>query len=148
MTMPDSGSVRKGKLTGCAAVLVVADVRKTAEWYREKIGFRAVEKFDSPEPFAALYRDAVEILLVKSKFGRVERNRMRYGAGYDAYLTPENPEGVDALHAEFCARGIKIITPPRRTAYGSWEFVFEDIDGRWIGVGCIQDDAAFFGKSA
>jgi catechol 2,3-dioxygenase-like lactoylglutathione lyase family enzyme len=131
------------KLVNCAAVLVVPDVRKTADWYREKLGFRVVEKFDSPEPFAAIYRDSIELVLVQSKFGAVERNRIRYGAGYDAFLAPESPEGVDGVHAEFAGRGVRIVQAPAWTPYGVYEFVFEDADGRWIGVGCIRGAASF-----
>jgi catechol 2,3-dioxygenase-like lactoylglutathione lyase family enzyme len=134
------------KLVNCAAVLVAPDVRKTAEWYREKLGFRVVGKFDSPEPFAALYRDSVELILVQAKFGTVENNRIRYGAGHDVFLAPETPAGVDGLHAEFAARGVRIVQTPQWTPYGVYEMVLEDPDGRRIGVGCIRDAASFEGK--
>ncbi|MBN2086377.1 MAG: VOC family protein [Anaerolineales bacterium] len=135
------------KLINCAAVLVAPDVRKTAEWYRQKLGFRIVEKYDASEPFAAIYRDSVELILVQSKIGIVESNRTRYGAGYDAFLAPPSPSGVDGLHAEFAARGVRIVQAPEWTAYGVYEFVFEDADGRLIGVGCIRDAASFEGKA-
>jgi catechol 2,3-dioxygenase-like lactoylglutathione lyase family enzyme len=135
------------KLVNGAIVLVTPDLRRAVDWYREKLGFRAVEKWDFPEPFAALYRDSVEIILVQSKFGTVERNRIRYGAGYDAYLAPGTPAEVDAFHEEIAARGVRIVQPPVLTAYGSREMVFEDVDGRCIGVGCIADQEVFSGKS-
>jgi catechol 2,3-dioxygenase-like lactoylglutathione lyase family enzyme len=135
--MPDS------RLVNCAAVLVTPDLRRAVDWYREKLAFRAVEKFDAPEPFAALYRDSVEIILVQAKSGTVERNRIRYGAGYDAYLAPADPAGVDAFYSEISEWGVKIVQPPERTAYGSREMAFEDVDGRWIGVGCLEDREAF-----
>ena len=50
---------------------------------------------------------------------------------------------MDAFCAEISGRGVKIVQPPERTAYGSREMVFEDIDGRWIGVGCLEDREAF-----
>jgi catechol 2,3-dioxygenase-like lactoylglutathione lyase family enzyme len=135
------------RLVNCAAVFPTPDLRRAVDWYREKLAFRAVEKFDAPEPFAALYRDGVEIILVRAESGTVERNRVRYGAGYDAYLAPEDPAQVDAFHAELSGRGVKIVRPPERTAYGSREMVFEDVDGRWIGVGCIEDENAFRGAA-
>jgi catechol 2,3-dioxygenase-like lactoylglutathione lyase family enzyme len=134
------------KLVNCAAVLVTPDLRRAVDWYREKLDFRAVEHFDSPEPFAAAYRDSVEIVLVQGKCGAVERNRVRYGAGYDAFLAPASPAEVDVFHAEIASRGVKIVRPPARTSYGVREMVFEDVDGRWIGVGCIEDEREFVGK--
>ncbi len=131
------------RLINAAPVLAVSDLRRSVEWYKAKAGFHAVEHLESDEPFAALYRDAVEIILVQAQFGTVERNRVRYGAGYDLFLAPESPEQVDTFHAELAARDVRIIRGPALAPYGVREFVFEDADGRWIGVGCIQDEGAF-----
>ncbi len=59
----------ESKLVNGAAVLVTPDLRRAAYWYREKIGFRVAENYDSPEPFASMYRDLVEIILVQSNSG-------------------------------------------------------------------------------
>lgn len=134
------------KLSGCAIVFVTADIRKTASYYRDILGFRVVEHYNRQEKFAALYCDSVEIVLIQSQFGTVQSNRINYGAGYDAYLVPENPAAVETFYSEIRARGAKITQAPAITSYGSMEFVFEDIDGRLIGVGCIRDDETFFGK--
>ena len=136
------------KLSSCAIVLVTPDIESAARYYREVLGFRVVEHYEQAEKFAALYRDSVEIVLVQAQFGKVQPNRARYGAGFDAYLVPESPRAVDEFYEEIRARGAKIVQPPARTAYGSREFVLEDIDGRLIGVGCIQDEATFFGEAA
>ncbi len=134
------------KLSSCAIVLVTPDIEKTAGYYHEVLGFRMVEHYEQAEKFAALYRDAVEIVLVQTQFGKVQSNQAQYGAGFDAYLVPESPAAVDNFYAEIKAKGAKIARPPTKTAYGSREFVLEDIDGRLIGVGCIQDEATFFGE--
>lgn len=132
------------KLSSCAIVFVTPEIEKTARYYRDMLGFRLVEHYDRPEKFAALYRDAVEIVLVQSKHGTLQPNQTAYGAGYDAYLVPESLEAVDSFHRELESKGVKIIQPPALTTYGSREFVFEDCDGRLIGVGLIRDKAVFF----
>lgn len=131
------------KLVNAAIVLVVPNIRKTACYYRDVLGFRVVEHFDKEEKFAALYRDEIEILLVQSRFGSVQSNLECYGAGYDAYLDPESLEDVDALYQEWKEKGAIIPSPPGLTAYGCYEFVLEDIDGRRIGIGRIQHDEMF-----
>ncbi len=133
------------KLSSSAIVLVTPGIENTASYYRDVLGFRVVEHYAQPEKFAALYRDAVEIVLVQSKFGTVRSNRAQYGAGYDAYLVPESPAAVDNFYEEIKAKGARIAQPPAKTTYGSREFVLEDIDGRLIGVGCIEDETVFFG---
>jgi catechol 2,3-dioxygenase-like lactoylglutathione lyase family enzyme len=132
------------RLSNGIIVFVTSDVRKTATYYQDILGFRAVEHYDKEEPFAALYRDAAEIVIVQAKYGDVVSNRVRYGAGYDAYLDPESVEDVDVLYADLKEKGATIISPPAVTAYGSYEFVIEDIDGRLIGIGKIRDSEVFF----
>jgi catechol 2,3-dioxygenase-like lactoylglutathione lyase family enzyme len=132
------------RLSNCATVFVTPDIKRTAAYYREIMGFRVVEHYDKAEAFAALYRDDVEIIIVQSKFGEVLSNKERYGAGYDVYLAPEGVEGVDILYSELKEKGAKIANPPVLTPYGSYEFVVEDIDGRLIGIGCIKHNKVFF----
>jgi catechol 2,3-dioxygenase-like lactoylglutathione lyase family enzyme len=136
--------MRYSKLVNAVIVFIVPDARRTTEYYRDMLGFRVVEHFDKEEKFAALYRDEVEIVIVQSQFGEVLSNRERYGAGYDAYIDPEDLESVDFLYKEWKEKGVKIITPPRLTSYGSYEFVLEDIDGRRLGIGLIKDKSVFF----
>lgn len=99
------------RLVNCAAVFIAQDVKKTAEYYRNVMGFRVVAHFDNVEPFATLYRDAVEIIVVQSQFGQVLSNKVRYGSGYDVYLDPEDVEGVDALYEELKGKGANITAP-------------------------------------
>jgi catechol 2,3-dioxygenase-like lactoylglutathione lyase family enzyme len=132
------------KLDTCAIVFVTAHIEQTAQYYHDVLGFRVVEHYQHAEKFAALYRDAVEIVLVQAAFGTVQSNQVRYGAGYDAYLVPDSIDAVRAFHDEIAARGATIVRPPTLTSYGSIEFVFEDCDGRHIGVGLIRDEEVFF----
>jgi uncharacterized glyoxalase superfamily protein PhnB len=134
------------RLANGVIVFVAHDVRTTADYYRDVFGFAVVEHYDKPEPFAALYRDAVEIIVAQAKHGQVVCNRERYGAGYDAYLDPEEIEDVDELHAELAQKGATIVSAPAATAYGTYEFVVRDIDGRLVGIGRIRDRELFFAE--
>jgi len=139
--------VERAKLDNVAPVLVSADVRRTAEYYRDVLGFEVVEHYDSAEPFVTLYRDSVELVVVQAARGQVESNAARYGAGYDVYLDPENLAGVDLLYDELQRKRARIVAAPAMTPYGSYEFVLEDIDGRRIGIGRIKDEGVFFKRS-
>jgi uncharacterized glyoxalase superfamily protein PhnB len=134
------------KLVNGAIVLITPDIRKTAAYYRDVLTFQVIENYNHAEPFAALYRDAVELILVQAKHGTVRSNTARYGAGFDAYLDPETLADVDSLYAELKAKGAVLESPPALTTYGSYEFVLKDIDGRRIGIGRIKDDGVFFRK--
>ena len=135
------------KLVNICPVFVSEDVRRTAEYYVNVLGFRYASHFDKADQFAALYRDSVEIVVVQKQKDKVESNRKRYGNGFDAYIDPDTLEGVDDLFHELQQKQVKILTEPRITDYGSYEFVFEDIDGRVIGVGLIANKDMFFADS-
>ena len=135
------------KLVNAVITFVTANVKKTAAYYHDVLGFRVVTHYENAEPFAAMYRDSVEIVVVQAKFGEIIPNRLRFGAGYDAYLDPDTVEGVDEFYKEWKHKGARIAIEPFMTPYGSYEFVIEDIDGRLIGVGRIKEKEIFFGYS-
>lgn len=110
------------------------DMSKTAEFY-EQIGFRAVSYLESFEPHICLYRDQIEIVLTKSNREYIVPNREIHGYGYDAYFITDNQEEIEK---DFKKLGIKIIRGLSTTDYNNKEFVFEDIDRRWIAVGKKQ----------
>lgn len=126
-------------------ILMCNNLVPTTTYYEEKLGFRVVRHFENSEPFAATYRDKVEIVLVQTAHGQFTPNRERYGAGYDAYLVPDSHESVRSMHDDLKSRGVKINNPLALTPYGSLEFSFSDCEGHEIGVGLIQNEKAFFG---
>ena len=135
------------KFTNVCPVLISEDIIKTVNFYVEKLGFRYAKHYDKIDNFATLYRDSIELVVVQSKFGKVESNAKRYGTGYDIYIDPDTSEGVDIIYQEFLSKGVKVVEKPKRTDYGSYEFVVEDIDGRLIGIGLIFDNKVYFENS-
>ena len=119
-------------IIGLSCIFPVVNIKKTAEFYISKLGFRAVEYLECKEPHICLYKDTVEIILLQANTNKVFPNRKLYGFGYDAYLYTENQE---LLEKEFIAKGIKIIKPLTITDYQNKELVIEDLDGRWLAFG-------------
>jgi len=136
--------LKQARLVNVAPVLPTPDVRRTAAYYRDVLGFKVVEHYDAQEPFATIYRDSVELILVQARHGGVQPNTIRYGAGFDVYLDPDTVAAVDSIYDELKARGAKLLGEPAMTAYGSYEFVVEDVDGRLIGIGRVSDRDTFF----
>src|SRR6056297_639036 len=134
----------KTKLFACVIVLMTNNIDKTVKYYKEVLEFQVVKHYEQEEPFAACYRDDVEIVIVEAKKGEIISNQDRYGAGYDAYLVPED---VDLFYQEIKDKEVKIVSEPKITSYGSKEFKIEDIDGRIIGIGRVQDYDKFFKRN-
>lgn len=139
--------MKQVKLTNICPVLVSENILETVNFYVDKLGFKYAKHFDKTDNFATVYRDSIEIVIVQSKYGKVESNTKRYGAGFDMYIDTDTVEGVDVIYEEFLSKGVKILEKPRRTDYGSYECVVEDIDGRLIGIGLIYDNKIFFENS-
>jgi catechol 2,3-dioxygenase-like lactoylglutathione lyase family enzyme len=140
-------STEGSRFVNLCPVFACPDLRQTVKFYTEKLGFRSARHYDKVENFATLYRDEIEFVLVQARQGDVLSNTQRYGAGYDAYIDPATVDGVDAVYEEYSARGVKILSKPHMTAYGSYEFAIEDVDGRQIGIGRIAEQAVYFKDS-
>ena len=108
------------------------NIGKTADFYVQKLGFKAVEFLNAQEPHICLYKDDVEIILTDSKGKKVVPNRELYGYGYDVYIIVDNQE---ELQEEFDSKGLKVVKRLSVTDYDNKELVLEDIDGRWLGFG-------------
>lgn len=113
-------------------VFPTPDIRRTAEYYVEKLGFRRVDYLDAREKHICLYRDGVEFILTQSDGREVVPNRVLYGYGGDAYVIVRDQQ---TLQDEYEAKGVKIVQRLHKTDYHNREFVIEDIDGRWIYFG-------------
>lgn len=124
------------ELTGVSCIFPVPDILKTARFYTDSLGFRAVGYVECEEPHICLYRDKTEIILLKANTDRVFTNRELYGYGYDAYLYTSE---MEELEKQLRRNRVKIARPLSMTDYKNREFVIEDIDGRWIAFGRKED---------
>jgi catechol 2,3-dioxygenase-like lactoylglutathione lyase family enzyme len=99
--------LERARLDNVAPVLVSADVRRTAEYYRDSLGFEVVEHYESAEPFVALYRDSVELALHLER----TRNQIRLlRAGFSiasAEVSTINGRPIRADSSEIRARGCR-----------------------------------------
>ena len=111
----------------------VPDLVKTAEYYRDVLGFNVEGYWDgssatltptSPPVFAIVSRDHVQIF-----FNRANQSDVRTGrteGGYDAYL---RVKGIDALAEALRLRKADIIDGPEDRVYGQRELVVRDCNG-------------------
>lgn len=121
-------------LVSCPFFLV-ADVRRAAEYYRDRLGFRIIGYFfEEPPVFAMVDRDRAEIHLSLATGGGGGSNRRWNETALDAYIRVEDVEG---LYAELTARQADIVAPPVLRGYGMKELEVRDADGYVI---CFGED--------
>ena len=109
-------------------VIEVADVKKSAAFYDEKLSFSPGTFWGDPPAFCIVGRDTVTIALDRSReAGRAPQNQ--YWAAY-VYV-----DDVDALAEELQAKGVEILRGPEDQPYGCREIDVRDPDGNIIGFG-------------
>ena len=111
------------KLNKVAPQFVVGDVVKTAEYYRDFLGFKILDYFLDPPVFAMVERDGVELHFGKADREDVKTNTIRRKIGYDAYIWTSD---IAALYEEFKIKNVNIIEGPVKRQYGRREIVIKD----------------------
>lgn len=117
---------KEQKLFGIAPYFVVADVVKSAEFYRDMLGFDFDTIWGEPPQFVIVHRDEVHIML-KSESGESHPNAyVNPNAVWDAYIWIAD---AGALYEEFKSRGVKITREIEDMDYGCRDFDVEDDSG-------------------
>jgi len=112
-----------------APFFIVDDVVATANFYRDKLGFRYERFWGEPPCFCMVKRGGVIIMLSQlPKTGLARPNRIADpdGEAWDAYVWVDN---ADALFAEFTEKGVKIARAICDQPYGNRDFDIEDCNG-------------------
>jgi predicted enzyme related to lactoylglutathione lyase len=103
----------------------VEEVVRTAEHYRDVLGFEIDDYFGDPPVFTHVQRDHVVIQIGRSRH-RDSLSRSAGPEGYNAYIWTDD---LDALAREFKARGAAIKEGPLNRVYPCRELIVEDCNG-------------------
>lgn len=114
-------------------VIAVPDLARTAAYYRDVLGF-AVHDMGDPG-WCWLERDACVIMAGECPDALAPAALGDHS--YFAYVALD--EGLDALHAEYAARGADFIKPPRDEPWGMREFGVRSVDGHRLMFGQSLD---------
>jgi predicted enzyme related to lactoylglutathione lyase len=113
-------------------VLLVADIGRSVEYYRDRLGF-ACEAYGDPPTFAAATRDdAVILLALCPEAERIVPNWHIVDMTWNAYIRVDD---VDAIYAEVQERGAGIDYTLYDAPHGFREFGVQDPDGHDIAFG-------------
>ncbi len=122
--------MEKAKLIGIAPQLVVSDVVKTAEFYRDVLGFTILSYFSEPPVYAMVGRDGFEVHFGRSDGGAVQTNAAARKHSPDFVIwVPE----IEKFYEEVSSRNADIAQGIVQRSYGR-EFIIRDCDGHQIMV--------------
>ena len=118
-------------IKGAASVLAVRDMATALAFYRDALGFAVSFEWGAPTQYACLCRDAVDLHLNAG-------SARGPGQGAICLFVAD----VDALHAEWAARGVPLPQAPADRPYGMRDFSLRDPDGNEIIAGQAITGAA------
>ena len=113
-------------MIGAATVFVVSDIASSIEYYRSALGFKVTFQYGEPTFYVCLCRDEVALHLLAAH----ETRQLPGNSGICVFV-----KDVDSVHAEFAARGAKVMKPPQDYDYGMRDFDVIDLDGNHLTFG-------------
>jgi uncharacterized glyoxalase superfamily protein PhnB len=116
------------RLTGVSPVLVVTDLERSMEYFREKLGFTETRYNDL---FAIVERDGLSIFLARSETPSVPHWELVENM-WNVYIRVDD---VDAMYEEVQRRGAGIDYSLYDAPHGMREFGVQDPDGHDIAFG-------------
>jgi catechol 2,3-dioxygenase-like lactoylglutathione lyase family enzyme len=115
------------KITPWAFVLAVPDLQKSADYFRDVLGFRVL--WEEATDWRLVERDSARVML-----GHCPRDQRAADIGSHSWFGYLNVDDVQALYDELTARGAEC-TLPRDQPYGMREIVVTTVDGHRIVFG-------------
>jgi len=125
-------------LFALCACFLVNDIVKSAEYYRDVLGFSFERYWGEPPCFGMLHRDRIEFFFSsKGPNAPVRPNRLAHpDFTWDAYVRCRD---LDALYQEFKSKGAEIIREPEVAFYQMKEFEVKDCNGYTL---CFAQDVS------
>ncbi|MEM8549439.1 MAG: VOC family protein [Verrucomicrobiota bacterium] len=128
-------TILRAQLTGSAPVLLVKDVKASAAYYRDAVGFTYDRFYGEPESFVILQRDKMYLMLKQADDPKHIMPHWKVSPQlWNVYFWVN---AVDALYAECVRNGAKIDYGLCDQEYGCREFGIQDLDDYDIGFGQI-----------
>ena len=114
-----------------APVFFTLDIPRTLAYYKDKLAFECLGRWQDPPVYAIVARDqhAIHFRCAAPPTPNPDKSEDEL---LDAYLSVED---VDALYAEYAARGVAFTRTPANMAWNWREFVVEDCDARLLAFG-------------
>jgi GrpB-like predicted nucleotidyltransferase (UPF0157 family)/catechol 2,3-dioxygenase-like lactoylglutathione lyase family enzyme len=120
-------------LSAHATVLLVDDIGRVADYYREKLGFEVTRYEAKPNHYAYASRDDCHVHFACFKDAAPRPNSEAVPPDmFDVYVYVDD---VEALHSELVERGAELLHGPTDQAYGLREIRVRDPQGYILAFG-------------
>ena len=120
------------RLTGSSAVLLVSDIDRAVEFWRDRLGFECATYGEPPSFVSATRDDASVLLALCPDPAAIVPNWKIVDQTWNVYIRVDD---ADAIYAELQERGAPIDYAIYNAPHGFREFGTQDPDGHDIAFG-------------
>ena len=125
-------SPSKATIVAAEPQLLVTDIKRSCEFFREKLGFSLVFSYGDPPYYAQVARDAAHLNL-RGVRGRVIQATARGGEELlSASMTVATAAEIKLLFLEFQSAGVTFHQRLKKQPWGAKNFVVKDPDGNLL----------------
>ena len=125
-------SPSKATIVGAEPQLFVADVKKSCEFFCEKLGFSLVFSYGDPPYYAQVGRDAARLNLRCVERPAIESTVHDREELLSASLTVATAAEIKLLFLEFQSSGVTFLQKLKKQPWGAKNFVVKDPDGNLL----------------
>lgn len=133
---PSKATIARATITGAEPQLLVTDIKRSCEFFREKLGFSLVFSYGDPPYYAQVGRDAarlnlrcVERAVIESTIEPAVRDREEF---LSVSMTVATAEEIKLLSLEFRSAGVAFQQTLKKQPWGARNFVVKDPDGNLL----------------
>src|SRR5580704_7136980 len=137
MPLKVKSSPSKATIVGAEPQLLVTDIKRSCEFFREKLGFSAVFTYGKPPYYAQVGRDAARLNLRSVELRSVEQTLIDSPVRdreelLSASMTVATAHEIKLLFLEFQSAGVTFHQTLKKQPWGARNFVVKDPDGNLL----------------
>jgi uncharacterized glyoxalase superfamily protein PhnB len=134
---PSKSSPSKATIVSAQPQLLVTDIKRSCEFFREKLGFSAVFTYGKPPYYAQVGRDAARLNLRSVELRSVEQTLIDSPVRdreelLSASMTVATAHEIKLLFLEFQSAGVTFHQTLKKQPWGARNFVVKDPDGNLL----------------
>jgi catechol 2,3-dioxygenase-like lactoylglutathione lyase family enzyme len=134
---PSKSAPSKATIVSAEPQLIVTDIERSCEFFREKLGFTVVFSYGKPPYYAQVARDAARLNLRRVELSCVERPAIESTVRdreelLSVSMTVATADEIKLLFLEFQSAGVAFHQTLKKQPWGARNFVVKDPDGNLL----------------
>ncbi len=125
-------SPSKATIVGAEPQLFVTDIKKSCEFFRDKLGFSIVFTYGKPPFYAQVQRDAARLNLRCVERAVIESAQRDREELLSVSMTVATADEIKLLFVEFKSAGVAFHQTLKKQPWGARNFIVKDPDGNLL----------------